>query len=944
MQQQANDFLDLILPIEGIFCAVHFVPAGVDEKGRKKFLRAHEWYSTPQEVADRVLYWSGQGFDTYHACASFKTAGEKFKGRTHENVHHVASFWIDIDCGEGKPYPTKQHAGAALCAFLKATGLPVPTVVSSGNGLHVYWPIEEALTGAAWKPHALALGELAVRHGLHVDTACTSDQSRILRTPGTMNHKADPIPVEIHVMHGPFANDEILRILEPSTVKQTLGNMPAELQGVEITHVDAGKIYAGESKPAFAAQLAPVCPQMKIIRDTRGNVDYPTWLAGMTILARCVDGEKLAHEWSAGHPTYSAAETDRKLIDARAMQGPATCDHFAAINPAPCGNCPNKGRIKSPITLGVTDKLDLTSAPEVEEKGLPKMPTGYHWGHNNAVCYEETDKLSGTRVVEVLYPYPVYVEAVREGETRIKTQYILRHWTPGVSWRTFALNAMDAAGPAVLGHLADAGMKFSGNKLKRLQDYLHVSVAACVEQKRRQMSYEQFGWKADKSFVYGLRQYRPDGSVSPIGGTESVEQRGKMMEPRGTLKDWQWAAQQFFGDKMEPHAFTLLCGFAAPLMHFTETPGTIVSLVGETGGGKSQAAFGAVSIWGEKKSLVFQDGDTPSARFNSFGVINNLPIVVDDAHRINADDAKAYALNFTDGRDKLRSQQDGSVKMAMASWSTILILTGNYSMVDKIGTVEDAKRIFEFMVPTFGTHVTQEQGEAQLRALWANRGVAGEYYLSKLIANYDAVEKTVNASLRAYAGILGNRPEDRFWIRLLGCVAAASLLVTKMGILEFNPKWVMSWAVDQIMTLKINNVASADTPGSIISSYMDAHPANTLVVIGEPNAQRKYVVSKDPVGALTIRKELASDGTQLVAYFEQKAFRQWLMKNGYNPLQVREACLQDKTLLQAGHLFVMGKGTHHAGGQVKVWKVDLASPAISGIPREVSKDAAMAAC
>ena len=57
MLQQAKNFLELILPPTGIFCAIHFVPAG------PKPIATHEWYGSAQEVADRVLFWSSKGFD-----------------------------------------------------------------------------------------------------------------------------------------------------------------------------------------------------------------------------------------------------------------------------------------------------------------------------------------------------------------------------------------------------------------------------------------------------------------------------------------------------------------------------------------------------------------------------------------------------------------------------------------------------------------------------------------------------------------------------------------------------------------------------------------------------------------------------------------------------------------------------------------------------------------
>ena len=182
MLQQAKNFLELILPPTGIFCAIHFVPAG------PKPIATHEWYGSAQEVADRVLFWSSKGFDTYHACASYSEAGAAYKGRSQAKVEAIRSFWLDIDCGLQKDYSDQRAAALALGQFCQATKLPMPTIVSSGRGLHVYWPLATALDGATWRKHAQVLKALVAQHGLKVDTSRTSDQASILRTPGTHNY------------------------------------------------------------------------------------------------------------------------------------------------------------------------------------------------------------------------------------------------------------------------------------------------------------------------------------------------------------------------------------------------------------------------------------------------------------------------------------------------------------------------------------------------------------------------------------------------------------------------------------------------------------------------------------------------------------------------------------------------------------------------------------
>jgi hypothetical protein len=68
--------------------------------------------------------------NVYVALATFKT--EK---REKNNVQQLKTIFLDIDCGEGKDYPTKTEAYTALKEFTKRYTLPNPSVlVDSGRG------------------------------------------------------------------------------------------------------------------------------------------------------------------------------------------------------------------------------------------------------------------------------------------------------------------------------------------------------------------------------------------------------------------------------------------------------------------------------------------------------------------------------------------------------------------------------------------------------------------------------------------------------------------------------------------------------------------------------------------------------------------------------------------------------------------------------------------
>ena len=168
------EFLRFVLPESGTYC----LAAILGKKVEHLFLPAIADFELASSAIDAPV-------NQYFACASFNDGAE----RKQSNVAKIKSFWLDVDSNkdDGSGYPTQAEAASAVMAFIKVTGLPHPVVVSSGNGLHLYWPLEKDITPEVWLPIAKRLKALCVEHGLRADPSCTADSARILRITGTFN-------------------------------------------------------------------------------------------------------------------------------------------------------------------------------------------------------------------------------------------------------------------------------------------------------------------------------------------------------------------------------------------------------------------------------------------------------------------------------------------------------------------------------------------------------------------------------------------------------------------------------------------------------------------------------------------------------------------------------------------------------------------------------------
>ena len=110
----------------------------------------------------------------------------------------IGGLWIDVDYATGghakRGYPQTRDAALSLIAEMPAQ----PTfILETGGGFHAWWMFEEPLEitteeereHAAWlaKGWQMLMRQLAAYHDWKIDS--THDLARVLRLPGTTNHK-----------------------------------------------------------------------------------------------------------------------------------------------------------------------------------------------------------------------------------------------------------------------------------------------------------------------------------------------------------------------------------------------------------------------------------------------------------------------------------------------------------------------------------------------------------------------------------------------------------------------------------------------------------------------------------------------------------------------------------------------------------------------------------
>jgi hypothetical protein len=117
-------------------------------------------------------------------------AARRGEDGTRKGVHRISVLWADLDAKNGHTREGRLHQ-------LKDLHCYPSMLVWSGGGWHTYWLLWEPVEG----PEELERAELVMRclaKGLGGDPV--HDRSRILRVPGTHNHKRGE-PRAVHLEH-----------------------------------------------------------------------------------------------------------------------------------------------------------------------------------------------------------------------------------------------------------------------------------------------------------------------------------------------------------------------------------------------------------------------------------------------------------------------------------------------------------------------------------------------------------------------------------------------------------------------------------------------------------------------------------------------------------------------------------------------------------------------
>jgi len=956
-----STFFSLVLPPTGSICITGLMS---DKSGPPK----QRFFESPEAAEPYITALGDEGREVYFGCATYADP----KGqRTAKNTEGFKSFYIDIDCGPGKPYASHKDGLTALGDFLTESKLPMPTIVDSGRGFHGYWTLNAPISYNEWRPVADAFKKLMDELKFETDPAVTADGARILRIPGTFNNKdrenpkevtvvkfADPIEFAefkqlVHAVDtasGDFIPpmDDVTRALLRSSEANFSKIMKRSLKEMEVTEtveiITENKDGSKSSKTAKQKVMrSQGCAQLAHAHIQQATLPEPLWRAALSIAAHCVDASTAIHIISQKHEEYDPVETHEKAEGTKAA-GPHLCKTFQKLNPALCLTCPLKGKINSPISLGSTI-IPATATDNIREQiwheGLKEyvdvdIPLSYPapWlrpKHGGVALKGALQGLPGAESEgdeepeeSLVYANDIWVKKRLIDPTYGEVLQIARILPKDGMKEFMAPVALISKKDKCQEILSSHGIATLDRRMDLLRRYIVDWMHLLQNQNSAEHARSQFGWHDnDTRFVIGSREITRDGTVLFSPPSSVTEDIAPLYSSKGTLEMWRTIANIYDAVGNEARAFALFASFGAPLYKFFGLGSPIIHLTNSASGvGKSTAQMVGNSVWGHPVDTLLNENDTNAAKQHRAGVLNNILFTVDELTNIAPEEISdfIFRFSFNRGRNRMQSQINAERKNN-TTYATIGITSGNNSLYDSVKSHKSSSegemyRIIEIQVLK-DESLTKEQSDYYFnQLLLENYGLAGEELMKYVTANLEAVKVMLFEEQKSFDKLAGFMQKERYYSACCAAAITGAKIAHRLGLHNIDVDRVRNWLIQTMTSVTVTvTETSNDDATNLLGRFLNENLRNTLVIEGIAKVIDGVTLPRSeiqrPVGDLVIRYE--PDTHKIFVSISK--IRSWCTAQRIPFDGLRENLKRVGVLIEERSI-QMGRGTVMPGGSV----------------------------
>lgn len=917
-------FLESVLPEGGNYAVFVSSASG----------KYHKWF-TDIPTMEQYMHDAARDCDVYFALATFASTAH----RSQDNVQAKKAYYLDIDCGEGKPYANKRDGALALAKFCKTIHAPSPTIVDSGRGIHAYWALQSSVSPQEWRTVAEGLKRATKTHGLHADPAVTADSARVLRAPGTINHKC-----------GNTVTVLVARpAVDPGVFAAVISAAAPAPAGRTRTSSVLGDLAGGEDYPTCNSEaIEQRCPAIAKALQHPEAVPEPLWYKMVGLAAYCTSPEATALRWSKGHPDFDPDKTIRKMEQYRASTSGAPLCEAIQGDCKECAKCPFRGKIRTPWVLGITYK----DAPPVQEEGLPPAvapPEPYRRTVRGIVKNVDGADL-------LLCDFDLYPLRYGKNEQTGVESVFFRWNRVNFGWADLAIpNAClyPQAMREFVKQLGDQGVLIGGGLVQEFQIMLNNYVQELRRRATMTNVYATFGWKENNTaFAIGntLIRNTPQGVVEEPVSASDVNSLSDILRTSGSRDNWVKATGTLPTMRMPFHMFALGIAFAAPLYIFTGLKGAVVSLYGETGGGKTLAQKWMQSVYGDPEGLHFASRFTANALYTRMSLLNNLPMTVDEATMMDNAVLGDILFSVTQGRDKARLSK-AAIEVRAKEWAMPVVFSTNMALSAKMhiaGYTSEAQRmrLLELRVPVSQKLAeSSDLGRKIHTFLSKNYGHVGREYLRYLVG---LGEEKIRADIdAAFAGFkekfdIAFTGSERYWELVIVTAWLGLRYAKSIGVIEFEPDECIPLVLAQLALARKDNEENREDIYDIITRFCNdstqyavtAMYTGKSIIVDQTRLPRDKVLLRYNLWRKAVTAPF-TDGTLII---DRAYLRTWLAERGMDISTFMRQLNEEgiNAIARGGDArYTLGKGTPIRTAQTYTVQISLRHDRLMSLRDEV---------
>ena len=685
-------------------------------------------------MASKAKELDALGRDVYFGVSLTASPCGKHERAKAGDVVAVPAIWVDIDCKTGV------HASQNLPPDIETALAPVieigdaTYVIATGGGCHVYIVFKEPLDpnegSDVLRRYQGFMQERFAARGWHLDN--TADLPRVLRMPGTHNHKNSSKAHAVRVyaaQSGKRYNYEDFDFL------------PAvrEIQRSDGKRREGG--FIAKDSDGTVSYLTANCRFIQYFLARYKELPEPIWKAAGSNIVRAAGGDavivELVQAWQGEN--FDPVETQKKIDHWKQDCHPETCAYIHELGFRECTNCPG---VKSPCAwatgyvgravaqirataapteellsntefiknLNITRNVDpetyarfyeactgrvnkndlkaamkqarietAQAAMEAAEAGTTavmedspislKIPQGFSFGEDGV--HESKLNPQGMPITYLASSSPLLItRQVRniDNET-LKTEIAFKR---GGKWQRAIVERSTLLAARGIVSLSDLGLMVSSETAKHAVRYLLMLESLNRDIIPEVKSVSTIGWrpKGCETFVM------PNSKDYIVDIADNGEVTGAFTQA-GELAAWLEKAEEV---RRSPFArFFLAAAFATVLLKPLKARNFVIYLWGQSGGGKTAALHMAMSVWGNPARLMKSFLATANGLERAAEYSNDFPLAINERQVASGAMGKQEALEslvytIEGGRGKIRASRSGIRRTA--TWRTIAMATG----------------------------------------------------------------------------------------------------------------------------------------------------------------------------------------------------------------------------------------------------------------------------